>query len=179
MTREGKVRIPCEIYNTGRRVDIPVEHAYQLCERCERAQGDHRSVAPTPIETDDTRYAAWTAFLAQWALTYPCRLAFRCEKESTDGGYYLRIAFDYPDERDARDGVTVMPAVCGLWPPSLWPDADTPRWIRSNLLYHLQHELDEHLRFGGVAVFDPHANAAYYCTERTHGVRRNEKEIDT
>lgn len=164
-----KTRTPCEITTGGRRVNIAVPSPFQLCVYCERPMGDSTTVSPTPIETDDARFDAWSQFLQGWALSYPCRLALYCTKDPTEGGYYLRVAFAYPDERDSRDGVTPLSPTMGLWPPSLLPDEETPRWLRANLIYHLVHELDEHLRLDGVVVFDPHINAHYVCQECVHG----------
>lgn len=142
---------------------------YQLCERHERSIGDYRSVCPTSVEEDDDRFAVWSEYLSRWSLTYPVRLELSAEREwISDGrrGYYLRIGFHYPDERDSADRSKPAPRpVRGLLPPSLYPDGDTPRWLRSNLLYHLTHELDEHLRLDGVTVFDPHAQVRHVCDD--------------
>lgn len=152
------------IWRGGERIDRPLPPESQLCTECERARGDHRSTSPTPIETDDVRFLAWSTYLARWSLTYPCHLALRAEKQELgDGTYYLRIGFHYPDERDSRNGGPAPDSGVGLWPPSLYPDEDTPRWIRANILYHLNHELDEHLRLDGKLVFDPHHDSAYMC----------------
>jgi hypothetical protein len=160
-----KTRTPCAIVCGGKRIDVSIAPAFQLCAKCERAYGDYRGLSPTPIETDDARFDAWSAYLERWSLRYPCRLVLRCEREQTAGGYYLRIAFLYPDERDSNDSISPPPPTTGIWPPSLYPDDDTPRWLRQNVIYHLVHELDEHLLLDGVRVFDPHADAIYYCKE--------------
>ncbi len=182
-------RIAGKIFASGGvRVDVAVPTQFQLCDLCERGHGDHSSVAPTPVETDDVRFDAWSAYLARWSLRYPCRLELRCEKQVIgshealetseavaakdgarsapypSGAYYLRIGFRYPDERDSRDGVSPAPeGGPGLWPPSLLPDENTPRWLRANLIYHLLHELDEHLTLDGERVFDPHVRAVHWC----------------
>ena len=195
--RASPARVPAEILQGGVRVDKPVEPAFQVCGTCERPQGDYRSVAPTPIETDDIRHDAWEAYLAGWILHYPCRLVMRCQRQylglaeiremvqakalkenrepdhsdlrtasSTGKLYYLRIQFLYPDEKDARNGFSSVPGTfdrLGLWPPSHLPDDDTPRWIRANAMYHLSHELDEHLIYKHGVPFDPHHDSAYTC----------------
>jgi hypothetical protein len=151
------------MFDSKGRIDVPVPSEFQLCTRCERPGGDYRSTVPTPVEADDTRHDAWSAYLRRWKLIYPCRLELKCQRQQVEGGYYLRIAFAYPDERDSRDGVSPLPEAVGLWPPSLLPDDETPRWLRWNLVYHLLHELDENLTLDGQRVFDPHVDAIYYC----------------
>lgn len=189
----------------GVRIDQPLPLERRLCFSCERERGSYMSPAPTPVETNDDRYLAWSAYLRGWSLTYPCRLELRAEKQElgNDGaaihnqameylgkpgdasasGYYLRIGFHYPDERDSRDGVSPVPvgSGLGLWPPSLYPDENTPRWLRANLKYHLEHELDEHLRLDGERLFDPHHESIYQCDaciakERLLDIIRDPKE---
>ena len=155
------------IFSGGERIDVDVATPFQLCDHCERGAGDYRSVAPTPIETDDARFDAWSSYLARWSLRYPCRLELRAERQWLDADetrFYLRIGFHYPDEHDSRDEVSPAPhGGSGLFPPSMLPDENTPRWLRANLLYHLAHELDEHLKLDGNRVFDPHVKALYFC----------------
>jgi len=152
------------IWRGSERIDVSVPVEFQLCD-CERSPGDLRSVVPTPVEVDDHRHDAWSEYLSRWSCSYPCRVVARCEKQILGPeGYYLRIRLDYPDERDSRDPLVAMPpGGLGLWPPSDLPDENTPRWLRSNVLYHLCHELDEHLKFDGIVVFNPHVSAVHVC----------------
>lgn len=169
-----KTRYASQIIGSSGRVDKPLEPQFQVCDRCEKISGDNRSTVPTPIETDDKRANAWRDYLARWTVDYPCKARFWVTKhfldarDSPDRRYYLRINFDYPDEKDSSDGVSPVPGAedrLGLWPPSLYPDENTPRWLRANLLYHLGHELDEWLRFDGERVFDPHHMSYYHCDD--------------
>lgn len=147
----------------GSRIDQPVPPEFQLCARCERQQGDYRSVAPTPIATEE-QLAAWTTYLARWTLEYPVKLRLVpvfCQHP--DGGPMLRIIFDYYEEKNARNPAEAAPRAIGIFPPSLLPDENTPRWIRANILYHLNHELDEWLKLDGQHVFDPHHQSHYEC----------------
>lgn len=156
-------RHPSEIIMAGIHIEQPKLQEFRFCDSCERMSGSYHSVTPTPIERDDKRFDAWNAYLPGWSMAYPWRLEMRPVKQELGDGYYLRIEFRYPDERDSRDGVSPVAAGLGLWPPSWLPDEHTPRWIRANLQYHIGHELDEHLTFNGERPFDPHHQSHHQC----------------
>lgn len=162
-----KIRMAHEIYASGGiRIDQPKPPEFQICNRCEMAQGDHRAVSPTPIATEE-EFAAWKAYLARWTLDYPVKARFEpAMYPHPDGiGWFIRINFLYPEERDARDPSKIPAPSMGLLSPSRLPDRDTPRWLRANLLYHLNHELDEWLRFDDQVPFDPHHQSVYQCED--------------
>lgn len=157
-----KNRVASEITGPGRvRLDVPVPKEYQLCHDCERLKGDYRGITPTPKATQE-ELDAWIAYAARWTLTYPVKLEL---SPYVDGNGHLRIDFIYPEEKDARNPAELLDRSksAGLLAPSHFPDGETPRWIRANVLYHLSHELDEWLKFDGQTVFDPHAEAHHLC----------------
>ena len=147
----------------GVRIDQPKPEEFQVCDECEKLKGDHHGVCPTQIETSVERRDVWAAYLARWSLRYPCSLRLEAVLQPVDGGAYLRIDTSYPDETDVRDDSKRPPPTSGLWPNSMYPDENTPRWLRANILYHLGHELDERLLFDGERVFDPHHVSVYVC----------------
>lgn len=155
-----KTRYPSEIFSAGIRIDKPILPEFQVCDRCEKINGDYRSPAPTPIATQEDQ-RIWQEYLSRWKLRYPVKLTLSAE---LDWQSHLRIVFRYEDEPDSREDTNQqIQTTGGLLVPSPRPDENTPRWIRTNIQYHLGHELDEHLRFDGDRVFDPHVDATYIC----------------
>lgn len=163
-------RHPSKIFRSGDRVDVPISEEFQVCDLCERQQGDHRAPAPTPIATVE-QCAAWCDYLKRWSLRYPCKISMSAKLDQIS---HLRIVITFHDEPDASDSenrIVIVSLTTGdLLAPSVLPDIDTPRWIRANIMYHLNHELDEHLKFDDKRPFDPHVTAIYYCDDCFHSV---------
>ena len=157
-----KKYISGEIHYGGERVDKPRPPEFQVCEHCETNRSDYRSPSPTPQATNE-QFDAWNEYMARWRLDYPVKVRFAV---AIDWLGHLRISFLYIDEPDSRDPSKMLPiSMKGFLAPSLLPDENTPRWIRQNLRYHLDHELDENLKLDDAHPFDPHHVSAYWCED--------------
>lgn len=158
-------RYPSEIWEGGIRIDRPLPPAFQLCERCERQGNAHAGpqMVPTPTDTTAAELRAWQDYLARWRIDFPVVARFEAYIDDREG-QILRIRVRYHGEPDARDpSKTIDHPGTGYLAPSRLPDDETPRWLRQQLRYHLDHELDEHLRCGDVRPFNPHHDSGYIC----------------